>query len=46
MSRGERLTTLQMNDSQGYLDLHQELFWAGDHAKFRKAEGMAGLPLS
>jgi 2',3'-cyclic-nucleotide 2'-phosphodiesterase (5'-nucleotidase family) len=28
-----------MNDSHGYLDLHQELFWAGDHAEYRKAGG-------
>jgi len=39
MSRGERLTILQMNDSHGYLDLHQELFWAGDHPTYRKAGG-------
>lgn len=35
----ERLTILQMNDSHGYLDLHEELFWAGDHAEYRKAGG-------
>ncbi|MFO7742301.1 MAG: bifunctional metallophosphatase/5'-nucleotidase [Anaerolineae bacterium] len=39
MSRDERLTILQMNDSHGYLDLHQELFWAGDHAEYRKTGG-------
>ena len=39
MSEGERLTILQMNDSHGYLDLHQELFWAGDHVEYRKAGG-------
>lgn len=33
------LTIMQMNDSHGYLDLHQELFWSGDHAEYRKAGG-------
>jgi 2',3'-cyclic-nucleotide 2'-phosphodiesterase (5'-nucleotidase family) len=35
----EDLTIVQMNDSHGYLDLHQELFWGGDHAEYRKAGG-------
>lgn len=35
----KQLTILQVNDSHGYLDLHQELFWAGDHAEYRKAGG-------
>jgi 2',3'-cyclic-nucleotide 2'-phosphodiesterase (5'-nucleotidase family) len=35
----EQVTILQMNDSHGYLDLHDELFWAGDHAEYRKAGG-------
>jgi len=39
MSKVKRLTILQVNDSHGYLDLHQELFWAGDHAEYRKAGG-------
>ncbi len=39
MFEGERLTILQMNDSHGYLDLHQELFWAGDHVEYRKVGG-------
>jgi len=34
---------IQMNDSHGYLDLHQELFWAGDHAEYRKAGGYARI---
>jgi 2',3'-cyclic-nucleotide 2'-phosphodiesterase (5'-nucleotidase family) len=28
-----------MNDSHGYLDLHQEHFWVGDHAEYRKTGG-------
>ncbi|MBU0496176.1 MAG: bifunctional metallophosphatase/5'-nucleotidase [Chloroflexi bacterium] len=28
-----------MNDSHGYLDLHQEMFWAGDRGAYRKAGG-------
>ncbi len=39
MSGTRGLTILQMNDSHGYLDLHQEMFWAGDHGEYRKAGG-------
>jgi sulfur-oxidizing protein SoxB len=39
----KNLTIMQMNDSHGYLDLHQELFWAGDHAEYRKAGGYARI---
>lgn len=39
MSPSKQLTILQMNDSHGYLDLHEEMFWAGDHAEYRKAGG-------
>lgn len=38
-----KLTILQMNDSHGYLDLHQELFWEGDHAKYELAGGYARI---
>lgn len=37
------LTIIQVNDSHGYLDLHQELFWAGDHAAYRGAGGYARI---
>ena len=37
------LTIVQMNDSHAYLDLHQELFWKGDHAEYRKAGGYARI---
>jgi sulfur-oxidizing protein SoxB len=37
------LTIVQMNDSHAYLDLHQELFWKGDRAEYRKAGGYARI---
>lgn len=40
MGTEKRLTILQMNDSHGYLDLHQEMFWTGDHGEYRKAGGL------
>lgn len=33
------MVLIQINDSHGYLDLHEELFWAGDHAEYRKVGG-------
>lgn len=41
MNIKKHLTIMQMNDSHGYLDLHQELFWKGNHAEYRKAGGYA-----
>ncbi len=35
----QQLTLLQINDSHGYLDLHQEHFWVGNHAEHRKTGG-------
>ncbi|MDN7026158.1 bifunctional metallophosphatase/5'-nucleotidase [Methanoculleus sp. FWC-SCC1] len=32
-----------MNDSHGYLELHPELFWVGDHAEYRMAGGYARI---
>jgi sulfur-oxidizing protein SoxB len=43
MSPSKQLTILQMNDSHGYLDLHEELFWTGDHAEYRKAGGYSRI---
>ncbi|MCE5213143.1 MAG: bifunctional metallophosphatase/5'-nucleotidase [Methanobacterium sp.] len=40
---GIDLSILQMNDSHGYLDIHQELFWDGDHAKYELAGGYARI---
>lgn len=39
----QQLTILQMNDSHGYLDLHQELFWSGNQARYRLAGGYARI---
>ena len=43
MSNSKQLTIMQMNDSHAYLDLHQELFWKGNHAEYRKAGGYARI---
>ncbi|GAC1651994.1 MAG: bifunctional metallophosphatase/5'-nucleotidase [Herpetosiphon sp.] len=43
MSPPQQLTILQMNDTHGYLDLHQELFWEGGHAVYRPAGGYARI---
>jgi S-sulfosulfanyl-L-cysteine sulfohydrolase len=40
---GDKLTVLQMNDSHAYLDIHQELFWDGNHAKYQLAGGYARI---
>ncbi len=32
-----------MNDSHGYLNLHQELFWYGNHAKYELTGGYARI---
>ena len=37
------LTIVQMNDTHAYFDLHQEMFWQGDHAEYRKAGGYARI---
>ncbi len=39
----QRLTIVQMNDSHGYLEVHPELFWSGDHAEYRPAGGYARI---
>lgn len=39
----DNLTIMQLNDSHGYLDLHQELFWAGAGAEYRRAGGYARI---
>jgi sulfur-oxidizing protein SoxB len=38
-----RLTLFQLNDSHGYLEPHQELFWAADHARYCMAGGYARI---
>lgn len=37
------LTIVQMNDTHAYFDLHQEMFWQGDHAVYRQAGGYARI---
>jgi sulfur-oxidizing protein SoxB len=39
----QRVTILQVNDTHGYLEPHQELFWEGDRAVFRQAGGYARI---
>jgi len=37
------LTIVQMNDTHAYFDIHQEMFWQGDHAVYRQAGGYARI---
>jgi 2',3'-cyclic-nucleotide 2'-phosphodiesterase (5'-nucleotidase family) len=39
MGETHDVTLLQMNDSHGYMDIHEEMFWAGDHGAYRRAGG-------
>jgi S-sulfosulfanyl-L-cysteine sulfohydrolase len=32
-----------MNDTHAYFDVHQEMFWQGDHAVYRQAGGYARI---
>ena len=43
MKSGKILSIVQMNDSHAYFDLHQEMFWQGDHAEYRPAGGYARI---
>ena len=43
MSKGKQLTILQLNDSHGYFESHQELYWAGNKAIYRKSGGYARI---
>ena len=43
MASSKSLSIIQMNDSHAYLELHQELFWNGDHSEYRKAGGFARI---
>ena len=38
-----QLTIVQLNDSHGYVELHQELFWTAAGATYRKAGGYARI---
>jgi 2',3'-cyclic-nucleotide 2'-phosphodiesterase (5'-nucleotidase family) len=37
------LTIVQMNDTHAYFDIHQEIFWQGNHVEYRKAGGYARI---
>jgi len=39
----DHLTLLQVNDVHGYLELHPELFWTGEQARYRMAGGYARI---
>ena len=39
----KKITILQMNDIHAYLDIHQEMFWQGDHEVYRLAGGFARI---
>lgn len=43
MTRSKSLTVFQINDSHGYLEMHPELYWSGDHAEYRLAGGYARI---
>ncbi|HEX5839826.1 MAG TPA: 5'-nucleotidase C-terminal domain-containing protein [Anaerolineales bacterium] len=43
MAASKSLTVLQLNDSHAYLEPHEELFWNGDHAEYRKTGGFARI---
>jgi len=43
MANRTSLTFVQLNDSHAYFDLHQEMFWQGDHAVYRPAGGYARI---
>ena len=43
MADKRSLTIVQMNDTHAYFDMHQEMFWQGDHAEYRQAGGYARI---
>jgi sulfur-oxidizing protein SoxB len=43
MADKRSLTIVQMNDTHAYFDIHQEMFWKGDHAEYRQAGGYARI---
>jgi len=44
MGKGKtRFTVVQMNDTHAYLDIHQEIFWQGDHEVYRPVGGFARI---
>jgi len=43
MADRKSLTIVQMNDTHAYFDIHQEMFWQGDHTEYRQAGGYARI---
>lgn len=43
MSKSKSVTILQINDTHAYFELHNELFWVGNKAVYRKAGGYARI---
>ena len=43
MSKNIDLTILQINDTHGYFELHNELYWVGDRPVYKKAGGYARI---
>ena len=43
MTSKRSLTIVKMNDSHAYFDLHQEMFWKGDHAEYHQTGGYARI---
>ncbi len=43
MSGSKKLTIVQLNDSHGYMDTHQEMFWRDGQAIYRPAGGYARI---
>jgi len=43
MADKRSLTIVQMNDTHAYFDIHQEMFWQGDHAVYRQTGGYARI---
>jgi len=43
MHNNTNLTILQINDTHGYFELHNELFWSGKREVYQKAGGYARI---
>ncbi len=43
MAAKRLLTIIQMNDTHAYFDIHQEMFWQGNHIEYRQVGGYARI---
>lgn len=43
MSNKKELTIMQINDTHSYIEPHQELFWSGNKAYYKKAGGFSRI---